>query len=131
MSGGYAAIEGGTSWFVLSLLTGTPCDVVKFDGRDDVIERLRRVVDARQPCVVSQSDPQHPMPAGIEVEHAYSLLGYTEQDGKLYFILRNPWGFGEPAGDGINDGVFWMSANDLATVFEEAYFAQVPTSDHQ
>jgi len=54
--------------------------------------------------------------------HAYTVLGWTLQNGNKYIILRNPWGVSEPSGlgttyDGIItvlDGNFWRPINMIS-----------------
>jgi hypothetical protein len=60
---------------------------------------------------------------GIVPNHAYSVWGTQEHDGKQYVLLRNPWGTNEPGSfgpfalDGNNDGVFAMPVEDFVQRF--------------
>lgn len=49
----------------------------------------------------------------ISPRHAYSVLGYAEQGAERYVVLRNPWGHGEPEGNGPDDGVFKLALKDF------------------
>ena len=77
--------------------------------------------------------------SGLVVEHAYSILGYVQEGDIRLCRLRNPWGSGEWRGqwsgsDGktwnahpelkkkcgehfVDDGVFWMTIEDVITRF--------------
>jgi len=60
---------------------------------------------------------------GIVPNHAYSVWGTEEHNGKQYVLLRNPWGTNEPGSfgpfalDGKNDGVFAMPVEDFMQRF--------------
>ena len=57
--------------------------------------------------------------AGITPVHAYRVEAVTQNGVKLK--LGNPWGYGEPVGDGVDDGVFEVSIDTLAQCFDVLY----------
>jgi hypothetical protein len=65
--------------------------------------------------------------SNIVANHAYTILGWAWQGAKEYIVLRNPWGFTEPAGlntyQGLLsffDGSFWRPIN---TIGDDGVFA--------
>jgi hypothetical protein len=56
-------------------------------------------------------------------DHAYTILGVTEEGGQKYVQLRNPYGSLQPAkwGDGHNDGVFKLPLNEFAALYTRVY----------
>ena len=46
------------------------------------------------------------------------MVGYKEEGGKKFVQLRNPWGESEPAGDGKNDGVFYLELSKFTTLYQ-------------
>jgi hypothetical protein len=55
---------------------------------------------------------------GIHANHAYTVLGASEEHGRQLITLRNPWASGEPAGDGVDDGVFELPVEDFVRLFQ-------------
>ena len=45
---------------------------------------------------------------GIAQYHAYTVLGYTYSYGDYFLIIRNPFGVGEPTGDGVLSKRDWV-----------------------
>ncbi len=58
------------------------------------------------PMVISSGDKAS-MP-GIAQYHAYTVLGYTYSYGDYFLIIRNPFGVGEPTGDGVLSKRDWV-----------------------
>jgi len=81
--------------------------------------------------------------SNIVANHAYTILGWAWNNGKQYIVLRNPWGFDEPAGLNTYQGMliffdssFWhyinMVGDDgvfaLEAEFFKVYFAGMAVS---
>ncbi len=60
---------------------------------------------------------------GIAYPHAYTLLGYTTYQGRTYLIIRNPWGYGEPSGQGV------LSIRDWVKHFGRTTWFNFPLDD--
>ncbi len=54
----------------------------------------------------------------VYANHAYSVLGAVEENGQKLVVLRNPWGSGEPAGDGKDDGVFRLPLEKFIQLYQ-------------
>ncbi|MDP7039523.1 MAG: C2 family cysteine protease, partial [Myxococcota bacterium] len=59
---------------------------------------------------------------GLVGGHAYTVLGLVEVEGEMMVALRNPWGVGEPAGNGDNDGVFLLTMDEFHSNFDQIAF---------
>jgi hypothetical protein len=57
--------------------------------------------------------------SNIVANHAYTILGWANNDGKDYLVLRNPWGRTEPAG--VN------TINGLVSFFDESFWRVIST----
>lgn len=55
---------------------------------------------------------------GVHANHAYSVLGAEMDNGQRYVILRNPWGSGEPSGNGRDDGVFRLPVERFLELYQ-------------
>ncbi|MEW5847634.1 MAG: C2 family cysteine protease [Myxococcota bacterium] len=55
---------------------------------------------------------------GVYANHAYSVLDALEENGQRYVVLRNPWGSGEPAGDGNQDGIFRLPLEKFLGLYQ-------------
>lgn len=53
-------------------------------------------------------EPLPPMMPGIAVHHVYTVLGFTVSNGDYYMIIRDPYGVGEPTGDGVLSKRDWV-----------------------
>ena len=61
---------------------------------------------------------------GVYADHAYSVLGYKEEKGERYVQLRNPWGYSEPAGNGPDDGVFYLKLADFMKLYSNFMYTR-------
>jgi LysM repeat protein len=120
--GGYDAIgNGGWPDQALTDLTGKP-------GHSQVLQARRpanlakflenRLAGGGTMCASTKSDKEE-KGTGIIGNHAYTVLGVTEQDGKTMVQLRNPWGMSEPGNDGKDDGVFQIPLAKFRHCFSE------------
>lgn len=82
-------------------------------------QRITAAVDNKLPAALgTQDDEAFYKNTGIYANHSYSVLGYKTEGGKKFVQIRNPWGESEPAGNGANDGVFWLSLEDTCRLFD-------------
>jgi hypothetical protein len=56
--------------------------------------------------------------SGVHANHAYSVLGAVEENGQKLVELRNPWGSGEPTGNGADDGVFRLPLERFMALYQ-------------
>lgn len=64
---------------------------------------------------------------GVHSDHCYTVLGYGEtRTGKRFVKLRNPWGEGEPARNGHDDGVFKMPLDTFCRLYESLHWCSEP-----
>lgn len=70
---------------------------------------------------------------GVVANHAYTVLGVSEQGGQKVVHLRNPWGQFSPSkegyGHGVNpkgSGIFTLPLGVFATLFHELAINEVP-----
>lgn len=121
--GSYDAIgQGGGSDEVFTAVLGKPGVVEGIKGRvDEAWQTLTQAVDSRRPVVLTTFDESHEKlyaDTGIYSDHAYSVLGYREVNGRKLVTLRNPWGESEPKGNGVNDGIFELELEQFAKLFD-------------
>ncbi len=62
---------------------------------------------------------------GVHANHGYSVLGTEQQGAERFVVLRNPWGEGEPRGDGVDDGVFRLELEDFVKLYGQLQFTLV------
>lgn len=60
---------------------------------------------------------------GLQAEHAYTVLGVSEEGGRKVATLRNPQGAHEPGNDGKDDGVFKVDMATLSRFFSVIYIS--------
>lgn len=63
--------------------------------------------------------------SGVYANHGYSVMRTEEDGGGRYVVLRNPWGSGEPRGDGVDDGVFRLKLDDFVKLYGQLQFTLV------
>jgi hypothetical protein len=59
---------------------------------------------------------------GVHANHAYTVLGATEENGQKMIEVRNPWGFSEGGNDGKDDGIFKVPLTDFVKLYQGADF---------
>lgn len=117
--GGFSAIgNGGDPGSALMALTGAPIDRLHLSASkaDSNWSWVSQAASAKQPMVAATGGSV-PIP-GLVTHHAYTVLGVEQDNGQKYVVLRNPWGVHEPGDDGVNDGVFRLTAQDFARSFQ-------------
>ena len=117
--GGFDEIgNGGVAGDVLQALTGSRATYRRIAQLSDAsIERTisDAVKDNRAvvSCTFGEDDGVDYSGSGVYAWHCYSAHGVSRNDeGELLVNLRNPWGSSEPAGNGEDDGIFNMKADD-------------------
>lgn len=133
LRGSFGAIaKGGKPDEVMAVLTGRPhwrLPMYSFSTAEPLFEKLQSHL-ARRGLVVAatiqESDQRELRGTGLVDNHAYSVLGVSEEGGARYVLLRNPWGKGEPGRDGENDGVFKLPIEQFQQHFHSIYVGQVP-----
>ncbi len=130
-AGDYDAVgQGGWEGDLMFALTGRQANSysVATTGDDALWERLVKASAAKQAMTAGtyspkdeHNDPRYGDSVGIYGNHAYTVLGVREAGrgkAKQRFVkLRNPWGSGEPTGNGKDDGVFEITL----AAFKEKY----------
>lgn len=124
--GGYEKIgSGGEAHEVLTAITGRPGKVnLLAQGPTAAWMSLKNAVDKGLPAVASTHGIERASlytNSGLHANHAYSVLGYSEQDGKRMVTLRNPWGRSEPGNDGKDDGVFQLPVAEFNKYFNAVH----------
>lgn len=117
--GGMAQYErGGYPWIAMYDLTGKEPGLSYSTSANfrEVLLKNRgaaMVADSKGEDLLSQY-------AGCRItpRHSYTVMSVDNES----VILRNPWGFFEPIGDGIDDGVFRLSWDSFAKYFIRVSF---------
>ncbi len=121
--GGYEAIgNGGSPGEVMSAVLGRPHGFTWSEGNapDALYTELQIALSQGQSAVAgTYGEDQAGLYTGTGLYpwHSYSVLGVGEQVGERFVELRNPWGYGEPDHDGVDDGVFRLHIEDYARMF--------------
>jgi hypothetical protein len=121
--GSYDTIgSGGLASDVFEAALGKPAtdNSIKYMNADTLWTQIKSGIDAKRPLAAgTYGEDQDAMytNTGVYADHAYALIGYKEEAGTKYVQLRNPWGYSEPAGDGVDDGVFWLKMSDFTKLY--------------
>ncbi len=94
---------------------------IRESNADAVFNQIKRALDAKQPVAAGtygETEEARYTNTGVYANHAYSVIGYEERDGKKYVKLRNPWGESEPAGNGSNDGIFELDLQTFSKLYQ-------------
>jgi hypothetical protein len=125
--GDYEILGRGTSvGRVLSELTGRSTREVWTNSTsvDDVWRELQRGAANRLPMAAGTwgtSSQALYRGTGVYANHAYSVLGIEEQQGRRLVTLRNPWGSGAALQGRVGPvdvGVFQMTIEDFCRLFQ-------------
>lgn len=125
--GSYGTLnQGGFSSEVISALTGRrPRSISINPKRDDKLwtEITAAVDEGRAAAFGTHSDGRKMKGSGLIDDHAYSLLGYSENEaGEKFVKVRNPWGSVEAKAksksDTKDDGIFSIPLEVAAKYFE-------------
>jgi len=111
--GGYSATECGYPYEMFEAFLGTEGRHLDVRGLTEtrLWNALKTAADRKEPVVVwsgQEGGTRKFTNTGLYADHAYTLMGVTEENGKRSVVLRNPWGQGEPRGNGVEDGVFTL-----------------------
>ena len=124
--GSYDAMgSGGSAPDVFEELTGEPSEYLLLDGRvtaDSVWKRIVSAIDEHRPVAAGTHEehgPVHYGNTGVFADHAYSVLGYQEEAGKRFVLLRNPWGDTEPRNNGADDGIFKLPLERFVELYTD------------
>ncbi len=128
--GGYEAIgNGGAPGEVMSAILGTPNSYTTV-RKDSSIDHLYNVLatamnEGQCACAGTYGEERSSLytGTGIYACHAYSILGVGEENGAKYVELRNPWGQSEPAGDGVDDGIFKLPMEKFVQLYSGFWVA--------
>jgi len=122
--GSYDALgQGGDAADVFTAITGRKATWVSVDAAhaDHAWKELVAAVDDHRPIAASTLDEKDEAMykgTGLYTDHAYSVLGYrVTPSGERLVTLRNPWGWSEPKGDGVDDGVFDLPLADFCRYY--------------
>jgi hypothetical protein len=126
--GGYEKIEGGMSANAFIALTGAKPSAffVTSDANPKTVFAQLKTALENKGAVVALSKPFETDIRGMVSDHAYSVLGIVERDGKQLVQVRNPWGQTEIEGDGKNDGIFEISAEQFVKAFSTVESVRIP-----
>ncbi len=129
--GSYDAIgHGGHPSDAFAAILGKNGSHAAVSTADALWTRLKTDFDAKRPAALStfddKKDKKRYEGTGVHGNHAYSVLGYEVDAAthKRYVILRNPWGYSEPEGNGDNDGLFKLEIEKAAKYFQTYYSIQ-------
>ena len=116
--GSYDKLVSGNAGAVMSALTGrtnTSMPVNESTNMDNTWNLVKRALDSgTAACAGTAGDEEEDRykGTGMYTDHAYTILDAVIENGKKYFVMRNPWGEVEPRGNGADDGIFKL---DLET----------------
>lgn len=123
-SEGYNGIgNGGLSSDIFEAVTGKRgVDTsINYGTPDHIFSAVKHAIDSHLPISAgTYGDDQEAKytNTGVYADHSYSVVGYKEEGGVKYVQLRNPWGESEPAGDGKNDGVFFLPLDKFMNLYQ-------------
>jgi hypothetical protein len=120
--GSYDAIgNGGSSAAVMTALTGKSTDYLStgYESEDQIFKAIKAGGDKKLPMTAGTHDDKKLYTnTGVYADHAYSVLGAEEANGKRYILLRNPWGESEAGSDGKNDGYFKLELSQFMKLYD-------------
>lgn len=121
---GYNGIgNGGVAGDVMEAVTGLRSDYSQmgYMKADAVFAKVKASIDGKLPIAAGthgEEDEAKYTNTGVYADHAYSIVGYKTEGGKNFVQLRNPWGESEPAGNGPNDGVFYLPVEKFMELYQ-------------
>ncbi|MBS2030990.1 MAG: hypothetical protein JST54_24020 [Deltaproteobacteria bacterium] len=123
-SEGYNGIgNGGMSDEVFEAIMGkrgTESDISSQSG-DHLFAAVKHAIDGHLPIsagTYGDDEKAKYTNTGVYADHSYSVVGYKEEGGVKYVQLRNPWGESEPAGDGKDDGIFYLPMDKFQKLYQ-------------
>ncbi|MBL8933052.1 MAG: hypothetical protein JNM69_00775 [Archangium sp.] len=126
LDGGYQRVGvGGSPVTIWQALTGKSGAMTAnaVEGEGSLFRKMKNALDEKRPVAASTAPFLRDYEGtGLAKGHVYAVLGVSEKDGQKFVQLRNPWGHGEPAGDGKDDGQFSMPLAEFKKQFAFTYF---------
>lgn len=129
--GGYEAVgRGGVQNQIFEGVLGRPAGWLAVDetsDRDAVWGTMQATLQAGLPlgAATHSVDDGRYANTGVHANHGYSVLGTEQSGSERFVVLRNPWGEGEPRGDGVDDGVFRLKLDDFVKLYGQLQFSLV------
>jgi hypothetical protein len=127
--GGYEKVgNGGSASDLFQALSGKQADWATITDLkpDALFKKIQTQTAAHHPVAAGTYAEDSPKAnytnTGVHGDHFYTVLGATEENGKKYVQLRNPWGFSEPANNGPDDGIFKLPLADFVKLYENIEF---------
>jgi hypothetical protein len=123
-AGSYDKIQGGMPGDAMEAITGKKSSYLGFRNTpreaDKVWAAIGAAMRAKKPtCAATLGDSSRKKFDGTNIysDHTYAVFGVSESKGVRYVHLRNPWGEGEPKGNGRDDGVFELPLDEFMRLF--------------
>jgi hypothetical protein len=122
--GGYEAIgNGGSAGGMMTTLTGKPTSYTPNSSvtPDELYSRIKTQASSSHPMVAATYGEDKEAlykDTGVHANHAYTVLGASEENGQKFVTVRNPWGFSEGGNDGKDDGIFKLPIADFAKLYQ-------------
>ena len=121
--GSYNSIgNGGSPASVMTAMTGKPTRSFDTgsDSADTIFNGIKTAGANKQPMTAgTHDDDKLYTNTGVYGDHAYSVLGGEESNGKKFVLLRNPWGESEAGNDGKNDGFFKLELSQFMKLYSD------------
>lgn len=129
--GSYEEIgNGGSAGLVLSALTGRSSETISLGGTlisdAQLFSKMQATLERGGAICAGthgKEDATLYSGTGLYAWHAYTVMGVSEEAGKQYVELRNPWGKSEPTGNGADDGIFRLELSEFRRLYSVAYLA--------
>jgi hypothetical protein len=126
--GGYEAIgAGGNPGDVMTAITGKGSDynwVSPSTNTDKLFKTIQDAMKAGKSAAAVTYGEHSSVKydgTGVYADHTYSIWGVSEENGKKFIQLRNPWGEVEWTGEGKDtkdDGIFKMPMSEFIKYYE-------------
>jgi hypothetical protein len=126
--GGYEAIgNGGSPGGMMTSLTGKQSTYSSNSTAtaDQLFDHIKRNASSSMPMTATTYGEDKEAlytNTGVHANHAYTVLGTSEENGTKYVQLRNPWGFSEGGNDGKDDGIFKLPLTDFVKLYQGTDF---------
>jgi hypothetical protein len=126
--GGYEAVGlGGVQNQIFEAVLGRPAGWLAVSETSDVESvwgTIQATLDAKLPlgAATHSTDDGRYANTGVHANHGYSVLRTETEGNDRFVVLRNPWGSGEPRGDGVDDGVFRLPLQDFVKLYGQLQF---------
>ena len=107
---------------VMTAMTGKPTRSfdTSYHDADTIFRAVKDAGANKQPMTAgTHDDDKIYTNSGVYADHAYSVLGGEEVNGKKLVLLRNPWGESEAGNDGKNDGFFKLEISLFMRLFSD------------